>query len=141
MVLAFALILWVVLSVVVHIYLGQNDRMPAPIMAGLMASGLGIVGLFQLQPLQVSHAGDTYHDTYFTLGHGFYLLTVAIGYLFASGVTRHQTPIVYADYPDAFQWLNLSSRAGAFLCFVGLTGMVMLTVVVLGQRFILGRTT
>lgn len=177
MLLAFALILWVVLSAAVHVYLRQNDHAPVPIMAGLLAAGFGLAGLFQLQlPPQVSQAGGTYHDTYFTHSVGFYLLNLAITYLFASGVAllvsrlarglasqmmapafwllhigsgavvlptvfaRYQTPTVYADYPDAFQRLNLSSSAGGFLCFLGLAAMVILIVIVLGQRLILGRT-
>ena len=85
MLLASSLILWIALPAAVHLALVRVGRPAIPSIAGLMAAALGAAGTVQLTWLETMPASRQYHDTYYVVSQGYFLLNMAIFYLVVAG--------------------------------------------------------
>lgn len=84
MLLASSLIVWIALTAALHAYLTSTKRPAEPIVAGLLAAGLGISGGFQIGQWHDSPSSEVFHDTYYIIPNGTYLLQIAFSYLSAA---------------------------------------------------------
>ena len=84
MLIVISLIVWIALTAALHGYLNSTNRPAEPIMASLLAAGLGISGAFQIVQWHDSPSSEVFHDTYYIITSGTYLLQIAISYLGAA---------------------------------------------------------
>ena len=118
------MIVWIALTAALHAYLKRTNRPAVPIMASLLAAGLGISGGVQIGRWHLSPSSEVYHDTYYIISHGNYLLQIAVGYLIAAliallvGRLSRGWPLVLLPY--AFWAFHLG--AGAVLLTTMLVG-------------------
>lgn len=115
MLLASSLIVWIALTAALHAWLNRTNRPAEPIMASLLAAGLGISGGVQIGKWHDSPSSEVFHDTYYIASNGTCLLQIAVIYLsaalFALVVRKLARGWTQTLLPFAFWALHLGAGA------------------------------